>query len=105
MAKKSVNEHCVLTPVKVLPWQIGERNVNDLKRKILSSEKEKIKGGGDSIQKHGGEMREKSEMKVMKRKMVGEKLQESRGCEREAENEKQNIFKGVPIRSGKMGRK
>ena len=47
MAKKSMNKHCVLTPVKVLPWQIGERNVNDLKRKIFTIEKENMKGRGD----------------------------------------------------------
>ena len=44
-------------------------------------------------------------MKDMKRKMVGEKLQESRGCEREAENKKQNIFKGYQFAQGKKGRK
>ena len=44
-------------------------------------------------------------MKVVKRKMVGEKLQESRGCEREAENKKQNIFKGYQFAQGQKGRK
>ena len=107
MAKKSVNKHCVLTPVKVLPWQIGERNVNDLKRKIFIIEKENIKGRGDSVQKHGDGNKGKSETKIVKRKMEGQKLEEIRGCEREAEIKiKQNkiFLKGTSL-LGEKGQK
>ena len=70
---ESQRNNCILKPVEVLPWYNEERKKLNLKRKIPSVQKEKLKGVESLLQKHDIKNEAKSENMIEQNKMVGEK--------------------------------